>query len=366
MKKAYLAVLAVVLCGSILTAGPSLAGIQGETGKRAPAVEKKAAVSASADKADAVKAAEEMRKNAEEAKKLVVARVNGAGISMFDLVRMMNRIAPRYVQPDEKVSAEQTVKIKKKALDLLIFEEMAIQASYNQKLAVEPRDIDKVISQVKENLGSEQAYRNYLKQLDLTEDQLKKQIERSRRRELITAKEIYGKVKVSDDEIGKEYDKLKKEGKLRTADDFVVQEILLMSGKDEKEVRKRAGELLAEAKKNKGNFGPMVLDGTFITRRMNITKERYPIIYQQMKKMKIGQLSKVVKDGGTYHIFKVVKKDPAHDLSLKEARGYIENRLREPAQEARKVAWEEELKKNAKIEILLDQVEAQLKKKAGA
>lgn len=307
---------------------------------------------------------EKMRLSSEEAKKITVAIVNDATISMFELVRMMNRVAPKYVKEGEEITPEITAQVKKDALDRLILDELAIQQSYTKGVTIEKEAIDKVITNVRESLGSEEELAQYMKGRNLTEEQLRAEIERSRRREIIMAKEVYGKVKVNEDDIKKEYQQYKKDGRLKKADDFIIKEVLLMKGESDEAEKKKAEALLAEIKKHDGDMGKLVLDGTFITRRMQITKDRYPVIYDMMSKMKKDEMSGVVKDGGAYHIFMVVNNEPARELTLDESRGFIENRLRVPAQDARKAEWEKELRKDAKIEIMLEKVEQELKEKA--
>ena len=70
-----------------------------------------------------------------------------------------------------------------------------------------------------------------------------------------------------------------------------------------------------------------------------------------MKDMKVGEFSNVVEDNG-FHIFKVVKNELARDMTVEEARGFIEDRLAPYFQEVRRNEWIAELRKDAKIEIL--------------
>jgi len=319
---------------------------------------------AGADAKQAAAEQEKLKKNAEEAKKIIIARVNGEGISMYDLVRMMNRIVPRYVGNEESVTPEITEKVKKEALDELIFQELAIQEAAKQGVKIEQAEIDKVVANVKKNIGGDKAYAAYLENIGLTEETFRKQIERGHQYELITKREIYGKVTVDSEKIKAEYEKIRKEGKLHMGDNYVVKDVLLMGGADEAATGKRAESLLAEIKKNGYDFGKLVLDGTFITRRIKVDKDAHPAIYKAMAKMKVGDTSGVIKDKDNYHIVQVVSKEPARDQTLEEARGFIENRLRVPAQDERRAQWANEMRQNAKIEIMLEQIEKELKNRA--
>lgn len=307
---------------------------------------------------------DEMKMGGEEAKKIVVARVNGKEVNMFQLVRMMNQIAPRYVKSPEDVTEEITAKVKKDALDRLIFDELAMQYAEKTGLKVPAEEIDKVVTQVRESVGSEEEYNKYLEERDLTDAKLKELITRGRLREKIYALEVYDKVKVADDKIAGLYEKMKAAGQLRTEDDVVVKDLLMLQGKEDGEAKKKAEQLLAEIKKNDGDMGKLILDGSFITRRMKVTKDKNPAMYEAIKKMEVEQLSGVVKDKDSYHIFKVIKKDYARDLNQDESKAFIENKLRTEAQNERRIAWEKEMKQNAKLEILLEKVETEMKEKA--
>ena len=77
----------------------------------------------------------------------------------------------------------------------------------------------------------------------------------------------------------------------------------------------------------------------------------------------MGQFSEVVEDGGTCHIFKVVQNDLARDLTEEESRKFIEDKLSYQFQEERRLEWIKELRKDAKIEILDEDLKNALIKK---
>jgi len=76
----------------------------------------------------------------------VIAKVNGADLTMFDLVREMNAIAPKYIRKGESASPEITSKVKKKALNNLIFKELAVQEAIKEGMKVKPEAVEDVIT----------------------------------------------------------------------------------------------------------------------------------------------------------------------------------------------------------------------------
>jgi hypothetical protein len=152
---------------------------------------------------------EESKKNVEAAKKVFAAQVNGVEITVLDLVREMNRIAPKYVQGNEKAAPATTVKIRKEALDNLIFNELAVQEAVRQGMTVSAEQINTVVDLMKKQMGSKEAYQGYLDSVGTTEEGLRKRIERSHLFEMVTAKEIYQKIKIDEKDIRAEYEKNK-------------------------------------------------------------------------------------------------------------------------------------------------------------
>ena len=320
-----------------------------EESSGAEKMDKEEAKAAEVRKAEEAKQAEEQRRAAEKAKKDIVAKVNSADINMFMLTRAMNRVAPKYIKEGETPTPETTAKISNEALNKLILEELAVQEAIKRGINPAPEAIEKVVGQVRKNLGSEQAYREYLDKNNLTEETLKKLIERSQRYELITAKEVFGKVKVDEKLLQDEYKKEK--GKYILPENLVVEDVWFIKVKNNV-ARKKAEEVLNTIKRKDDDFGKLVLDGTFIVRKIKVKQEKYPEIHKAMTGMEVGGLSGVIGEKDGLHIIKVAKKDPSRQATFEEARGTIELKFLVPAQEQRKEQWEKQLRKDAKIEIL--------------
>lgn len=140
---------------------------------------------------------EKYRKGVEESKKVVVARVNGAEITMFGLLNRMNQIAPLYMQPGQPRDPGTDARVRQGALDMLIFRELAVQEAVRQGMKVEPEALDRSVKTLKDHLGSEDAYRAYLSREGLTEESLRKGIERDQLYERIAEKEIFQKLKAT-------------------------------------------------------------------------------------------------------------------------------------------------------------------------
>jgi hypothetical protein len=217
-----------------------------------------------------IKQAEEIKKGIGESKNVVVSRVNGADITMYDLVKEMNAIVPKYAAAGQPTTPEITAQVKKEALDKLIFRELAVQEAIKEGMKVKPEAIEDVINRVKAQTGSEEAYKKYLEERNLNEDALKKTIARSHLFEMITAKQIFDKIKVDDKVLRDTYEK------------------------------------------NKAAF--------------------------------------------------ITKDNPSRQMSFEEAKGFIERKIKSERGQKRIAQWNNELRKEAKIEVMLDEVQQKLKK----
>ncbi len=148
---------------------------------------------------------EERKKSIEDSKRNTAVKVNGVAITMYDLINEMNEIAPQYVKPGDKKDPQVDAKVRKAAMDRLIYRELAVQEAVRQGMKVGPEEVALALKKVKENLKTEDAYREKLKETGLTEEELKKELERNLLIDMITEKEIFAKVKVDPNQVKKVY-----------------------------------------------------------------------------------------------------------------------------------------------------------------
>ena len=135
----------------------------------------------------------------EESKKFVVAQVNGTDITMNQLIDRMNKIAPTYVKDPRERTPELDDKVKQEALDILIFRELAIQDAVRQGMKADPAQIDRSIETLRHVTGTEEGFNAYLSQRGLTEESLRKEIERDELFNMVAEKEIAEKMDGSQD-----------------------------------------------------------------------------------------------------------------------------------------------------------------------
>ncbi|MEK6699971.1 MAG: peptidyl-prolyl cis-trans isomerase [Nitrospirota bacterium] len=284
----------------------------------------------------------------DEAKKIIVARVNSMTITMDSLVRMMNRLS---VKNHGSQPADYMEEVKKTALDRLILQELAYQKARALGLNAEQKNIDDAIANFKANVGGEKEYADFLVKQGLTEADLRAQAERGLTLELIFAKEVNDKITVPQEDLKSEYEKEK--GKYIMPEKMKVTDVVVFFKQDDDTARRKAAALLKKirADKKKDPWS-LVLDGTFIVRNLDVHKDKHREVYEAAKKLKPGKLSGVIKASDGLHIIKLLEYSPQRQLTFDEAKGSLEGKFRAPAQQKRLQEWGVELKKDAKIELL--------------
>jgi len=186
-----------------------------------------------------------------EAKKALAAKVNGARITMHDLVREMNAIAPAELGEKKEITPGLQEKIQKKALDNLIFRELAVQEAKRTGIALKPGTAEGVIKRMKESLGGAKEYEAYLKNLGVTEAEFKDRIERMQLFELIAARQIYSGIQIDEARIKALYEKEKGQSECGPAPYEDMKESLrkrLVAEEGKKRMKAWAGRLRARAK----------------------------------------------------------------------------------------------------------------------
>jgi parvulin-like peptidyl-prolyl isomerase len=308
------------------------------------------------------KMVEEYKKGIDKSKSITIAKVNGVDITMNDLINKMNQIAPKYMKDVRQRTPEIDKKVKEEALDTLVFMELAIQKAGRLGMKADPRAVDERVKNLKARLRTEEAYRTFLERTRQTEESVRKQAERDTVFEMIAGKEIFQKIRLDDKLVRDTYNKDKKS--YIVPEEIDVEEVVFPGVKDSAAAMDKANETLALIKKNNSDFSKLAQDKSYMVRKGTITGREYPNIARAAAVMQEGGLSAVIAEDDGLHIIKLLKRQPSRQMAFEEAKGPIEQKLMLPLVTKRKQEWEAELKKAAKIEILLPEVEKKLREEA--
>jgi foldase protein PrsA len=278
---------------------------------------------------------------------LIVARVNGADITLRALNGMMKRMEEINEKTAKTESREET---RKKALDDLVLRELALQEAERRGLRVEEELVDRAMQRFIASKGHEEGFQNYLEQQKLTPADVRAQVERSLLLQRITGMEVVSKVTVTDDDVRKEYE--------QHMDQYIAPEkvavvdvaVSLRSG--DEAAMKKADELLAHMNADKDKDPQrLVRDDLFTVRQLDLDKGKEPELYAAARRLKEGELSGAIRTGDGIHIVKLTGYAPERQLSYEEAKGVILGKLKAIAQVKRFEEWGQELKKDAAVEL---------------
>ncbi len=283
-----------------------------------------------------------------EDRNVIVAKVNGVGITREALIDIMNRMSAVNERNSVSEAREAT---RERALDKLIFDELAFQEARRRGLSPGEGALDRAIGTIKANLGNEEAFKSFLAKQGLSEESLRPQVERVLLLQLIVGQEVTQKAGISEETVRKEYERQK--DRLVDPGKVTVEDVVFFLKLDDAASMAKANEVLARINADKDKDPANVAaDGTFIVQRVELDKEKEPALYDAAGKLKEGELSGVIRTSDSLHIIRLAEYQPERQRSFDEVKGLLKARLISDAQEKRKREWGRELKKGAKIEIM--------------
>ena len=274
----------------------------------------------------------------------VVATVNGEALSRADFERELRRaLAGFELQP----SPEQLDALRKTVVDQMAESMVLEQAIRSRGIAVTADELERRMMQASADLGSEGLDRA----LDESELQLSEFRQRTKATlllERLFQEEVYARVALTAEEVAAYHQAHAQE--FQQAEQVHALQLVVKTQEEARRLRaqvrdgKRFGELAmkyslspdAKVGGDLGWFERGVMPAAFDEACFGLPA---------------GALSDVVESDYGYHLFKVVEKRPARNLSLQEAKPLVESRLLREKRAAAQAAWVSELKKKANIRI---------------
>lgn len=278
----------------------------------------------------------------------VVARVNGVEITQQELKAKMMRMLEARRSGNAGGDVDPEV-LRKDALDKLILRELAYQRAKAEGIRVGSDELDNAVAEIKANVG-EDKYREALGKRGMTEEDLRKDLEKNLMVKHIFEKEVSGLVTVSEEEVEKEYESIKDE--FSEPEKVVVADFVMFLDMDDKSAPEKAEELIRRIKDAGEDVLNIPSDGKFLVRQLEINKNKQPELYAEAKKLSEGEVSGLIRTPDSLHILKLLKYSPEVKAQFSQIRGFVERRVRARAQQKKTAEWEAELKKNARIEIV--------------
>ncbi|GJL77564.1 MAG: peptidylprolyl isomerase [Nitrospinaceae bacterium] len=303
----------------------------------------------------------------------VVAKVNGVEIPSKIVAFQLNRAMRENQKP---LSQEEERKVVMAIIDKEIVRELVYQEGKSAKLTIDPKLVDQEFQGIMEPYESREEFDKALEARQLTEEELRQSIEVDLMAKKLIDDQVRGKIQITDEDVKKYYESNKEQffrpEAYRASHIFIatippdlakkhtLEELESSKAELEKAAAKkiqnilekvRAGGDFAElAKKHSNDIGSAEQGGDLDFIYKGVFD---PAFDEAISKMKPGDISDAVKTSFGYHIIKLVDTKPAEQATFSEMEEGIQKHLfMEKAQES-VGRYLQELRKKAKIEILL-------------
>jgi len=290
------------------------------------------------------------------------AVVNGVVITRAHYDKELKVHLERVSRQGQQISDDQLAALKKEVLDGLIEREVLYQKSQQVGIKVDAQKVDEQLAGIKKRFPNEEEFQKALASMNLTEAEVRTQIQRGLAIRGLIDKEVADKVVVTEEETKAYYTGnpqfFKQPEQVKASHILIKVEPNADDAAKEaarnkiREVRQKlsAGGDFAELAKeySEGPSGPSGGDLGYF-RRGQMVKPFEDTAFS----MQVNQVSDVVETRFGYHLIKVYEKTPEKTLAYDEVKEKISERLKREKIQKGAQEYVENLKKDAKIEKLL-------------
>lgn len=279
----------------------------------------------------------------------VVAKVNGTVLTQKDLDTEVDRLIPK-ITFHRSVSEEKRKLYYDKALEELINRELQYRDALAMGMQPDKEKVKAQMEKIRSRFKSEQEYKAALEKEGVTEEKLRAQVEKEMLVQNIIAKKVTEAAQMSETDLKQFYEK--NTAQFKQPDSVKLR---LISTTDEK----KAQDILAKIKAGE-DFGEIAYKMSEDPYRVKSGDIGYmhkgrmlPEIEEAAFKLKVGEVSDIIKVENAWFIIKLEDKKPEHQLSFDEAKGKLKKELEAERTQKLKEAWITDLRSKAKIEVLL-------------
>jgi peptidyl-prolyl cis-trans isomerase C len=290
--------------------------------------------------------------------------VNGQRIPISDLDRELRAAMARKPELRSKVNIDTLRKVRKQLLNYLIERELLIQAGRKAGLEAQTVEIDAEFASIEKQFPSGAVFKQALEQEELTEEKLRKLIERRLTVKKVLEIKIYPTAKsVADEDVVSFYEEKKEEfvepEQVRAR--HILIEVAPNADNQQKSDAKSKIQAILEKAKGGADFAELASEysqcpsasqggdlGYFTRGRLAKTFEDAAFRLQP------GQLSEVVETQFGYHIILVLDRKPETQLEFEKVGERIKEFLHGKEMDIAVENWLISAKEKATINILLE------------
>ncbi len=288
-----------------------------------------------------------------------LALVNDVPVYKTELDREMRMLISRLTQQGNRPNPANLKNMENQMIENIIERELLIQKSKESKIAVSTSAVAKTLNDFKGRFPNDEEYKTALKELDMTEERLRSQIQNGMSIRKLLDAEVIGKIRVLDKEAKTHYDT--NPAMFMQPEQVKASHILIKVAPDaDEQTKNKALEAITaiyERIKNGENFSALAIDNSQCPSKAKGGDLGY-FSKQQMVKpfsdaafsLESGQVSQIVKTQFGFHVIKVTDKKASSQVKFEDAREQIKHQLRRIKQEQAIKKYVGELRKNSRIE----------------
>jgi peptidyl-prolyl cis-trans isomerase C len=288
-----------------------------------------------------------------------VALVNGVKITDKEYQRELNLHLQQAAQQGGQIPDLMLPKIKTDILNNLIDRELLYQESQKKNATIDAEEVNNQLKSIKDRFPSQAEFENTLGQLDLTEADVKSQLERNIAIRNLIDKTVTQKINVSDEETKAFYEA--NPNLFKQSEQVKASHILIKVDPGATDTQKAQARIeivqIKQKLKNGQDFaafakeysqGPSSVNGGDLGffGRGQMVKPFEDAAFA----LKPNEVSDIVETRFGYHLIKVVDKKPGGMMTYAEVKDQIGRRLKRKKIEQEAKLYIENLKKDAKIE----------------
>ncbi len=292
------------------------------------------------------------RLHSQAAGKVVVARVNGKPITLAELMTRMRQIrATSY--GTTKLTEEFGRRLKKEALDKMILEELAFQEAQRRGVTADPAKVEAFVAAARSQHRDDQHFLKYLEIMGYTEESFRQHAERMVMIQEVIDQDINRKIDEVPEEVARAYYD-------RNRAEFVQQEavevtdIVFFVDPSSAEGRARAAALRKQlVEQFDGDPGRLPGDDFYYVQpNLKLSRIKTPVLYEAARKLEPNAISDIINEDGTLHVVKLTGYRPYRETSFADALPRIKQRLLARRRQEALRQWLDDLRAEAKVEIL--------------
>lgn len=280
---------------------------------------------------------------------VVVAKVNGVAFTKKDLEAEVDRLIPQTTF-HRNVPLEKRKFYYDKAIEALVNRELQYQDAVTKGMEIDKEKVNAQMEKIRKNFKSPEEYKSALVKEGITEEKVRAQVGKEMLVQNMVAKKVTEASKINEKDLKDYYEK--NASKFKQPESVKLR---LISTKDEK----KAQDILSRIKAGE-DFGDLAYKMSEDNYRVKSGDIGYmhkgrmlPEIEEAAFKLKVGEMSDLIKAENNWYIIKLEDKKPEHQLSFEEVKDKLKKELETTRAQELKEAWITDLRAKAKIEILL-------------